>query len=832
MRKHGGMTIAIRGCRIAVLLAFLAPLESLVGRSAKAEVSTTTGLLGDSGSSGQILFLAVLVGTVGFAVLSAIALMRARNRAELENAELRLRVADLIAATDRAEAIIQGEDQRLVAWGPPGEPPLVAGRLAERSGAPVDRAGFLAFGTWLQAESAGRLDRAVTRLRERGESFTMTLATATGRLVEAHGRTVGSSAVVRFRDLSGDRLARAEIEARYGLLLAEVEAMRAMLGAAPMPAWIRDGRGHLAWVNAAYAAAVEANDPAGAVARGLELLDGPSRQQIAATHATDPVFLRRVPAIVAGTRRIFDVADIGAKNGSAGIAVDVTAIETAEAALRREIDFNGRTLDELATAVAIFGPDRRLRSYNAAYRALFDLDAAFLDSKPDEGSVLDRLRAARKLPEQADFRTWRADLLSAYRSVEAREQWWHLPDGQTLRVIANPNPQGGMTWIYENVTERLDLESRYNSLIHVQGETLDHLSEGVGVFGSDGMLRLYNPSFAAIWGLPRELLARKPHVSEIVRECRRPGDSEAEWTKLTASVAGLDESRASVSGRMDRSDGHVVDYATVPLPDGQTMVTFVDVTDTVKVERALLERNEALEAAASLKNAFIHHVSYELRSPLTNIIGFTQLLADPRIGPLNDRQREYVGYVMSSSTALLAIVNDILDLATIDAGVMELELAEVDIAETVDGAIEGLKDRLTESRIGVDKHIPRDIGSFIADVKRIRQVLSNLIGNAISFSHEGGRIAVTAARSGDFIELTVEDDGAGIPRDFLPSVFDRFASRGRGETRGGTGLGLSIVKSFVGLHGGSVDIDSEEGKGARVRVRLPVRPGITAAAAE
>jgi signal transduction histidine kinase len=262
------------------------------------------------------------------------------------------------------------------------------------------------------------------------------------------------------------------------------------------------------------------------------------------------------------------------------------------------------------------------------------------------------------------------------------------------------------------------------------------------------------------------------------------------------------------------------------------MVTFVDVTDTVKVERALLERNEALEAAASLKNAFIHHVSYELRSPLTNIIGFTQLLADPRIGPLIDRQREYVGYVMSSSTALLAIVNDILDLATIDAGVMELELAEVDIAETVDSAIEGLQDRFKESRIRLDKRIPRDIGSFVADGKRVRQILFNLIGNAISFSSEGGRIGVAAARNGDFIEFTVEDEGAGIPRDFLPTVFDRFASRSRGETRGGAGLGLSIVKSFVGLHGGTVDIESEEGKGARVRIRLPVRPGVAAAAAE
>ncbi len=830
MRRHGGRAKSIPAFRR------LAPLSLLSGfvlsLPGEARADNPAGLFNDQLGGGQIVLLATLVGAVTFAVLSAVALMRARNRTETENGELRARVADLKATSDRAEALVQGEDQCLVVWGAPGEPPLVAGQLAASAGAPADRATFLAFGTWLQPESAGRLDRSIETLRDRGESFNITIATHAGRLIEAHGRTVGSAAVARFRDLSGDRLARAEIEARYGLLVAEVEGMKAMLTAAPMPIWLRDDKGRLTWVNIAYAAAVEADDADAAVARGLELLDSPSRGMVDGAHRTDLIFLKRLPAIVAGTRRIFDVADIASRHGSAGIAVDVTAIEAAEAALRREIEFNARTLDQLTTAVAIFGPDRRLRSYNAAYRSLFDLDAAFLDSGPDESAVLDRLRAARKIPEQADFRTWRADLLAAYRSVEAREHWWHLPDGQTIRVIANPNPQGGMTWVYENVTERLDLESRYNSLIHVQGETLDHLAEGVAVFGSDGRLRLHNPSFAAIWGISTELLGRKPHVVEIVRACRRPDDDDATWTRFTASVAGLDESRSDVAGRMDRPDGRVIDYATVPLPDGQTMVTFVDVTDTVQVERALVDRNEALEAADTLKNAFIHHVSYELRSPLTNIIGFTQLLADSRIGPLNERQREYVGYVMSSSNALLAIVNDILDLATIDAGIMELDLSEVDIAETVDAAIEGLRDRIAESRIRLEKDIPRGIGAFIADGKRVRQILFNLLANAIGFSSPGARVSVTARRDGGTIEFTVADEGPGIPRDFLGAVFDPFASRARGEARGGVGLGLSIVKSFVGLHGGTVEIASAEGRGSVVHVRLPVRPGVVAAAAE
>ena len=824
MHGYGGKTVAFSaGFLVAIILA-----AGAVSGSAVAAAAPDAGF--QPPPAFDIVILVLLAGTVGFAVISAIALMRARNRSEAENAELRLEVADLKARADRAEAMVNGEDQRLVTWAANDDAPLVTGSLPRGTGAPADRSGFLAFGTWLKPESAARIDEAVTRLRNEGEAFALTVASHADRLIEVTGHTIGSASVVRFRDLDGDRLARADLEARHDLLEAEVEAMRMMFSIAPAPIWLRDETGRLAWVNAAYANAVDAGDEADAIDRGLELLDDSGRRIIAEGHKSEPVFMKRLPAVVAGSRHVFDVTDVDTANGGGGIAVDVSAVEAAEAALRREIDFNARTLDQLATAVAIFGPDRRLKSYNAAYRQLFGLDVAFLESRPDDNAVLDRLRAAHKLPEQADFKSWRNDLLSAYQSVETRETIWHLPDGQTLRVIANPNPQGGMTWVYENVTERLDLESRYNALIHVQGETIDHLAEGVAVFGSDGRLRLHNPSFTAILGLDPAMLEGEPHVSEIVGACRQPGDNERDWTAFTTCVAGLDESRSSFASRMERANGRVIDYASVPLPNGQTMVTFVDVTDTVQVKRALVERNEALETADTIKNAFIHHVSYELRSPLTNIIGFTQLLADPRVGPLTEKQNEYVGYIMSSGGALLAIVNDILDLATVDAGIMELDLGEVDIRETVAATIEGVQDRIAEGDIHVETHISDDIGSFVADGSRVRQILFNLLANAIAFSPDGGRVVVAVDRDGDTIAFSVSDEGPGMPTDFLQTAFDRFTSQPRGTARGGAGLGLAIVKSFAELHGGSVEIASEEGKGSRVTCRLPIRPGIAAAA--
>src|SRR4029078_4749328 len=180
-----------------------------------------------------------------------------------------------------------------------------------------------------------------------------------------------------------------------------------------------------------------------------------------------------------------------------------------------------------------------------------------------------------------------------------------------------------------------------------------------------------------------------------------------------------------IAARIERRDGAMIELATVPLPDGATLVAFQDMTYTVNVERALRERNEALEQADAIKIDFVHHVSYELRSPLTNIIGFANLLGDTAFGALSDKQREYLGYITTSTNALLAIINNILDLATIDAGAMTLNLSEVDIRACIEAAAEGVQDQLVKDSLRLEIQMPPAIGNFTADERRLRQVLFN-----------------------------------------------------------------------------------------------------------
>ena len=427
------------------------------------------------------------------------------------------------------------------------------------------------------------------------------------------------------------------------------------------------------------------------------------------------------------------------------MAIDRTEIAAMRAELTRMVEAHRRVLDQLATGVAIFNADRKLIFYNTAFRSLFELDAGFLDQTPTDSSLLDTLRANRKLPEEQDFRLWKQQLYEAYTAVEPKEHLWHLPDGRTLRVVTAPNPEGGITYLYDDVTERLDMHRRYDALIKVQSETLDHLAEAVAVFGSDGRVRLHNPAFQRMWKLTPDALDQRPHVEAVTAWSQAMHDDNTVWRNLRAAVTAIDE-REPIAARIERRDGMTIDMTTMPLPDGATLVTFQDISDTVNVERALRDKNEALEAADEIKIEFVHHVSYELRSPLTNIIGFANLLGDAAFGPLTDKQREYLGYITTSTNALLALINNILDLATIDAGAMALTLSEVDIRASMEASVEGVQDRLIKDDLTLDIRAAAGIGSFTADERRLRQILFNLLSNAVGFSPPGETVTFAAER--------------------------------------------------------------------------------------
>src|SRR6195952_630306 len=772
----------------------------------------------------EITVLATALGLVGFSVVAAILLMRSRLRAARNEARLRADIQDLQFQADRFRALLFAEPQILISWAAGDNRPQISGDtslLLPHNNRQSQPQRVLAFGTWLPPEPALQMDHAVDALRDSGQAFLLNLTTSNGYAVEAMGRAIGGQAVVRIRELGGLRRELAETNLRHKALSEESETLRGFAAAAPWPIWAKRAKGGLSYANAAYARMTEASSVADAIDRNLELLDSGDRGEMERALGSASAFTKRLPIVVGGERRIYDVHAMNVGGGSAGIAIDASEATALRAALERMADAHRRPLDQLSSGVAVFDGQRRLAFYNDSYRRLWDLDRPFLDSNPDDSSVLDRLRAARKVPEQPDFRVWKAKLHEAYRAVEAAKDTWYLPDGRAVSVVTTPNPEGGVTYLFDDVTESLELARRFDGLIRVQRETLDNLAEAVAVFGSNGRAELFNPAFAKMWKLSPEALQERPHIGRVEEWCKPLFDDAVTWRTLREAITAI-ENRVEVPLKLERKDGSVLDCMTMPLPDGATMLTFHDITDTENVERALRERNEALEAADQMKVDFVHHVSYELRAPLTTIIGFAHFLSDPSTGPLTPKQAEYLDYVTKSTNSLFALINNILDLATIDAGAMTLELGPVDIRKTIDDAAEGIQDRLARDRIRLRIDADPGIGSFVGDERRVVQVLYNLLPNAVGFSPHDAAVTISAQRSEHRVTFTVTDSGPGIPADVKDKVFDWFESHSNGSRHRGAGLGLSLVRSFVELHGGKVRVDSAVGQGTTVSCDFPV----------
>ncbi|MEQ1696560.1 MAG: ATP-binding protein [Hyphomicrobiaceae bacterium] len=741
--------------------------------------------------------------------------------ARAENTVLRQRLAG-------AESILKAEPQILIHW-EPGQPlSVVTHALTSVPGVPGNHRELVRFGVWLEPQGAGELKAGLDALFEGGRAFSVIVKTIAGGHLEAEGRTAGGRAILRMRDVAGYKRELARIVDTHSQLARDIEAGRALLNSLPSPAWIKGNDGRIVWVNRAYRLAVDAASDLEVRDRQIELLETRQRQSVETALTRGITYRERLPLMVGGVKKQHELVVLPVTGGQAAVALDITAVEQAQGELDRQSAAYERTLDKVATAVAIFSPDRKLAYFNEAYHRLWQADAAWLKTQPVESALLDRLRDLGRLPETANYREWKARFLTHVRSGANTEEVWHLPDGRTLQVLAESREDGGITYLYVDQTERLAHESRYNQQIKSQRETLDSLKEGVAVFGTDGRLKFNNTAFAAIWKLDEDIAESKPHIDAVIDKVAPLHDDPDVWHAISGAITSFCDDRVPLEGTMAQLDQTMIAYAAMPLPDGATLVTFTDITDSKRYERALEERNEALITADRLKSQFIGHVSYELRTPLTNIIGFNELLSSPLIGPLNPKQREYLSDITSSSKALLAIIDDILDLATIDAGAVELKLTPVSVARVIDAAIEGVRDRAIQSKLTIDIGQAEGADEFVADEARVCQVLYNLVSNAVGFSKVGDTIEINAWRESGMMMFCVIDNGLGVPKEQQARVFERFESRSQGSKHRGAGLGLSIVKNLVDLHGGTVKFESEPGRGTKVVVAFPERADMAA----
>ncbi|MEH6402884.1 MAG: ATP-binding protein [Sneathiella sp.] len=597
-----------------------------------------------------------------------------------------------------------------------------------------------------------------------------------------------------------------------------------LLDMAPFAIWHRDEQSRIIWNNKKYEQIVGERTSLGDIAELVSSREPEQARKLAAKARVSrlpQVETRRY--VVDGDLRSFRIHEVPLEyeNQLAGYAEDVSREEEMVTEMKTHMDGQADVLENITTAIAIYGPDKCLTFYNQAYVDLWKLNNAFLQERPSYIEVMDKQRELRRLPEQADFSAYKTKRLALFNNLMGtQEELVQLPDETMLRTLIAPHSTGGLFLMFEDVTDKVVLERARNTQTAVQRATLDNLYEGVAVFGADARLKLYNSGFESIWGLSTDFLKEDVHISKIIDKIFAKWGNHVEEGLRERYIANVTR-RDAASGRLEQQSGRTIDFNRVPLPDGNVLFTYVDVTDALRVQRVLTERNEALEDADRMKTEFVASVSHELRTPLNTIIGFAEILVKQFFGTLNDKQTEYGHGILDSSNHLLHLINDILDMANIQAGKIELEREPVEIHPMLANVVTMVHDRARKRRISIDFVVVNDLGWANLDDRRMKQVAFNLISNAIKFTEPGGKITLRAEKTEMGLEIAVEDTGLGIPDDMQDKIFERFSKGDTTHENAGAGLGLSLVRSFVELHGGQVHLKSIEGTGTTVTCVLP-----------
>ncbi|MBK8160805.1 MAG: PAS-domain containing protein [Rhodospirillaceae bacterium] len=655
---------------------------------------------------------------------------------------------------------------------------------------------------------------AIMALEKEGRGFSFVPAATAGTRLHWVGVRQGEACHLWLSDV-GDIVE--PIEQASGHAAKTAGSLAQLLEQLPYPVWRRSADLTIAWCNPAFAHIYDLPVER-VISEGREI--NPAAKALA--KRAQRVGLAQSESqqlVVKGQRRLYDLTEVPLPDGSViGFALDQTQLEESHAELARHIAAHDDVLQALGTGIVIFGPDKRVKFFNSAFREMFNLDPAFLRLEPTVDQVLDMLRERRQIPEQADFRSFKQEWSRQIMSVIAPfEDLMHVPSGATYRMLASPHPFGGVILTFEDVTDKLALERNYNTLIEVQKETIDHLFEGIAVFGGDARLKLYNPAFVRLWNLRPEDMEGEPHVRQIVDAVKPFFESRPNWEDLRRRIVTDVAEREVKNWRLERIDGKIIDIAAIPLADGGRLFKYTDVTDSINMERALTERNEALMAADRLKSEFIANVSYEFRTPLNAIIGYAELLARQYFGDMNERQLEYASAILDSAQNLILMIGDVIDVAAIEAGYIHLEPTMVDVRQLTESIARLFQQRARSRNIDLLIEVAPDIGAIRADPQRLKQALGNLLSAAIGAAPGGRTIVVAANRGEETMDISVAVQGA--QDDFGVDVGpDADSSQARSSTRG---LGVALARTLIELHGGKLVTETGP-QGRRIVCALPL----------
>jgi len=517
--------------------------------------------------------------------------------------------------------------------------------------------------------------------------------------------------------------------------------------------------------------------------------------------------------------------DQGRPRRIVGALQDITSRYLMEAELRRVNELQQSILDNLPCGLSAFDAQLNLVACNKEFVTLLGLEPLFENGVPSFEDII-RFNAERGEYGNVDVEEAVAQIVARARAPVPHRFERQRPNGTPIEVRGTPMPGGGFVTTYTDLADRKQAERRSERNEALLRGAITAIDEAFVLFDAQERLVFCNDKFRALYETVADLIVPGSRFEDILRV----GVGRGQYPEAQDDPAGwiarrMADFRAGEHTSVHRLDsGKVVRVIDRRMPDGHTVGFRLDITDLVRA-------TEAAQEASRAKGEFLANMSHEIRTPLHAVIGLTHLLSDT---PLSLRQQQLLGKSQMASQSLLAIVNNVLDLAKIEAGEMPLESEPFRLRELIT-EMEAVFVQQAEGKgvalaFRLDPALPI---TLLGDALRLRQVVTNLVGNALKFTEQGSvtvhldRLPAPAGAPSDEVRLGVRvvDTGVGIPAEVQARLFSPFSQADASTTRrfGGTGLGLSIVRRLVELMGGSVGLDSTPGQGSEFRFELPLR---------
>ena len=765
--------------------------------------------------------LALWLGASVWALVTGYAMRRqgAHAQGQLDRLAAILESAPAIVAVVRPDGRLEVAD-RLAGWLGKERVPNFASELVAPDGG-------------LEPADAEALGHDIAAAQRAGKPFSRPVhAVGSARLLLVRGAPAGASiagagsVMLWLFDATESQSEINALQGQVAQLREALETIAGLMESAPLPIWHRGPDMRLSLVNSAYVEAVDGGDAAKVIAEGIELVEPvegqtPARAAAAAAEAGNPIE-RLVPATIDGERRTMCVIDVplGAA-GVAGFALDQHELEKARVEHRRFEAAQRDLLDRLSAGVAQFGPDRSLRFWNQPFMSLFALEQIHLADGPAFERVLDRMRETGRIPEHRDFPAWRGERRDWFLSPDAKEETWLLADGAHLRVFAQPLPDGGLLLIFEDRTEQVQLSSARDTLLRVRTATFDNLFEAIGVFSQDGRLHLWNSRFRTLWGVGEEQLAAHPRIDDLMRLVQSRLAKPHQSNLVRELVRAATVERKQRVGHVGFADGRTFEFAAIPLPDGNALFTMLDVTDSRRIEQVLRDRNDALEQTDKVKTAFVTNMSYELRTPLTTIAGFAEMMSHGYAGELSAVARDYVDGIMESTGRLSQLIDNVLDLTQSEAGTLPIEKKATDLAELARSSAGRIAAAAKDKGIDFAIDLQPSLGRAHCDGRRIGQALDQLLNNALRYCPPGARILLHGDGQGPRARLIVSDNGPGMSSAQIVAIFDAATRTEQAQRGESAAVGLPLARQLAEAHGGTLNLVSEPGQGTMAMLDLP-----------